>query len=147
MSSVQSALKFCRSKVMSNVDRQAQRANVPVWFEIPAAELPRAVEFYETVFGVELRPQSIGGQELAIFPNRAQTGTTGAVVKAQNHKPAAAGVVVYLNADPQLAQVLTRVAKAGGEVLLPRTALPDGMGYFAQIRDTEGNRVGLHAMA
>ena len=56
-------------------------------------------------------------------------------------------MVVYLNADPQLAQVLARVPKAGGEVLLPRTALPDGMGYFAQIRDTEGNRVGLHAMA
>jgi predicted enzyme related to lactoylglutathione lyase len=132
---------------MSNVDRQAQRANVPVWFEIPAAELPRAVEFYETVLGVELTSQHIGGQDLAIFPRRAEAGTTGAVVAAPNQKPSGNGVVVYLNADPQLAQVLARVPKAGGEVLLPRTALPDGMGYFAQIRDTEGNRVGLHAMA
>jgi predicted enzyme related to lactoylglutathione lyase len=120
---------------------------VPVWFEIPAAELPRAVEFYETVLGLELMPQSLGGQELAIFPRRADSGTTGAVVAAEGLKPSADGVVVYLNADPQLAQVLARVPKAGGEVLLPRTALPDGMGYFAQIRDTEGNRVGLHAMA
>jgi predicted enzyme related to lactoylglutathione lyase len=26
---------------------------------------------------------------------------------------------------------------------VPRTELPDGIGFFAQIRDSEGNRVGL----
>ena len=29
--------------------------------------------------------------------------------------------------------------------MVPRTALPPGMGFYAKIRDTEGNVVGLHA--
>ena len=36
---------------------------------------------------------------------------------------------------------------AGGSVLVGKTALPPGMGSFAQIVDTEGNRIGLHALA
>jgi hypothetical protein len=32
-------------------------------------------------------------------------------------------------------------------VLVPRTALPDEIGFFAQIRDSEGNRVGLFSRA
>ena len=32
-------------------------------------------------------------------------------------------------------------------MVLPLTELPDGMGVFAQIRDCEGNRVGLFSRA
>jgi predicted enzyme related to lactoylglutathione lyase len=35
----------------------------------------------------------------------------------------------------------------GGEIIVPRTALPPGMGFYPKIRDTEGNVVGLHALA
>ena len=30
---------------------------------------------------------------------------------------------------------------------IPKTQLPDGMGYFAQFIDSEGHRVGLHSMS
>jgi len=43
--------------------------------------------------------------------------------------------------------VLARVASLGGKLLTPKTALPPGMGFFAHIEDSEGNRVGLHALA
>jgi predicted enzyme related to lactoylglutathione lyase len=55
--------------------------------------------------------------------------------------------VIYLNADPTLSLVVDRVAAAGGKVLVPRVELPEGMGVFAHILDTEGNRIGLHANA
>ena len=61
--------------------------------------------------------------------------------------PAADDVVTYLNADPSLDAVLARVERAGDKVALPRTELPKDMGCFAHIVDSEGNRVGLHAMA
>ena len=60
--------------------------------------------------------------------------------------PAASGTTVYLDASPSLDAALTRATAAGGRVVLPRTELPEGMGCFAHIIDTEGNRVGLHAM-
>ena len=49
------------------------------------------------------------------------------------------------NAGESLDSVLNRVAAAGGEIATPKTALLPGMGAFAHIIDTEGNRVGLHA--
>jgi predicted enzyme related to lactoylglutathione lyase len=55
------------------------------------------------------------------------------------------GTVVYLNCNGQLEDVVGRVEKAGGALLTPRVDLPAGMGAFFHIRDSEGNRVGLHA--
>lgn len=43
-------------------------------------------------------------------------------------------------------QDLARAVAAGGQVALPRQALPPGMGFFAHITDLDGNRVGLHAL-
>jgi uncharacterized protein len=54
---------------------------------------------------------------------------------------------VYLNAAPSLDAWLARVPAAGGSIAQPKVTLPDGMGVFAHIIDSEGNRVGLHAMA
>jgi hypothetical protein len=39
--------------------------------------------------------------------------------------------------------VLDRAERSGADTLVSRTALPPGMGFFAQFRDCEGNRVGL----
>ena len=47
----------------------------------------------------------------------------------------------------RLDTVLARVAGAGGRVTTPKVQLPEGMGCFAHITDSEGNRVGLHALA
>ena len=52
------------------------------------------------------------------------------------------GSIVYLSVD-NLTPVLDRVVAHGGDTLVPRTGLPGDMGYFAQFRDSEGNRVGL----
>ncbi len=60
---------------------------------------------------------------------------------------AAGGTLVYLDASPALDAALARVVAAGGQVVLPRQALPPGMGFFAHITDLDGNRVGLHALA
>jgi uncharacterized protein len=120
-------------------------AHAVSWFEIPAANMARAVKFYETVFAVSLKREVIG-DELAIFPSDEQ-GVSGCVMHSANSKPSAEGTVVYLNAEPSIDAVLTRVEKSGGKVVVPKTALPPGMGFFAHFMDTEGNRVGVHAMA
>jgi predicted enzyme related to lactoylglutathione lyase len=53
--------------------------------------------------------------------------------------------MVYLNAEPSIDAALERVRKAGGEIVLPKTALPPGLGFFAHVLDSEGNRIGFHA--
>jgi predicted enzyme related to lactoylglutathione lyase len=54
---------------------------------------------------------------------------------------------VYLDASPSLDAALERTLAAGGRIATPKVALPPRMGFFAHIEDSEGNLVGLHAMA
>jgi uncharacterized protein len=114
------------------------------WFEIPAANLDRAARFYSDVLGVPMKVEQIGSERLSVFPH--QKPSVGGCVTAGG-EPLAAGVVLYLNASPSLDAALNRVPVAGGEIVVPRTALPPGVGFYAKIRDTEGNVVGLHALA
>lgn len=118
------------------------------WFEIPVSDLARATRFYETLTGRTLRRESFGGPDeaMAIFPAGDPQAVNGALVQGPDAVPSGAGTTVYLNAGPRIGDWLARVEAAGGRIATPRTALPPGMGYFAHIIDTEGNRVGLHAM-
>lgn len=112
-----------------------------VWFEIPSSNFERAVKFYEAVFQVTLRRENMGG-ELGVFPG-GDDSVNGAVVNQEGYVPAANGAVVYLNTGDNLQPYLDRVVASGGKVIVPKTALPPGMGHYAHFGDTEGNRVGL----
>ena len=120
---------------------------VPAWFEIPVRDLDRAQRFYETILGVGLRRESMVGSDLAIFPYGGRPNhVSGALLKNPDCEPAVQGSIVYLAVD-DLRPVLDRAEKVGGDTLVPVTELPAGMGYFAQFRDCEGNRVGLWSAA
>lgn len=117
------------------------------WFEIPAADLARAARFYGAILGADLRYEEVDGYRLAVFPYaKDEGGISGCLIHGEGYRPADTGVTIYLNAAPRLQDVLDRVAPAGGRIVLGATQLPEGMGVFAHILDTEGNRVGLHAL-
>lgn len=117
------------------------------WFEIPVRDMQRAQTFYEKLLGAPLRREEMGQETMALFPAD-EAGVGGCLVAGANvTPPAASGSLVYLNAAPSLDAVLSRVEAAGGRIATPKTQLPGDMGVFAHITDTEGNRVGLHALA
>lgn len=116
--------------------------NVPAWFEIPTEDIDRAQRFYETILTTSLRRERLGNIEFAIFPSGGQSHSTGALIHMEECEPSVQGSTIYLGlAD--IRPVLERVEAQGGDVFVPRTELHDGMGYVAQFRDSEGNRVGL----
>ena len=119
------------------------------WFEIPVADMDRALRFYASLTGRALRREAFGGPagELGVFEVDGEQDVKGALMKHPDFKPAASGTLVYLNAAPSLDAWLARVPAAGGSIAQPKVTLPDGMGVFAHIIDSEGNRVGLHALA
>lgn len=120
--------------------------NVPAWFEIPTADLDRAQAFYETVLGVSLSRKDLGGGAAAVFPHGGSPNAGGALIAQEDCEPHVQGSVVYLSVA-DLVPVLDRANRHGGDTIVPRTALPNGMGWFAQFRDCEGNRVGLWSPA
>lgn len=117
------------------------------WFEIPVRDVDRAQAFYEALLGQPLHREPMGTQTLAVLPYTAP-GTGGALIAgAHIAAPSELGTVVYLNVNPVLDDALARALAAGGTLLTPRVDLPDGLGSFVHLRDTEGNRIGLHTEA
>jgi uncharacterized protein len=112
--------------------------------EIPVTDFPRAVKFYQTILGVAIEEMKMDGNQMGVLPN--QEGTVNVVlVKGNDYKPTADGVVLYLNAGKDLQPVLDKVEQSGGQVILPKTEISPEMGYFALFIDSEGNKLGLHS--
>jgi predicted enzyme related to lactoylglutathione lyase len=115
------------------------------WFEIPAIDFERAVTFYEKVFETKLRREEMHGMELGIFPHAAP-GPSGAVCKMPQLQPGPDGTLIYLDAGSDVAPLLARVPANGGKVVLDKTLINDDIGYIGVFIDSEGNRVGVHAI-
>ncbi len=118
-------------------------SKVVAWFEIPSVDFDRAVRFYEAALDVKLNVQDIGSQPIAVFGYE-EPATGGAIVHSST-TPTGDGVLVYLNAQPNVDATLARVEKAGGKTDGPVIKLPQDIGYIAFFTDTEGNRLGLHS--
>lgn len=122
-------------------------ANAINWFEIPCTDLDRAQAFYEQLLGRPMQREEFGGAPMALFAY-ASPATGGCLVAGPQYRAAAdAGVRIYLDCEPGVEAALARATAAGGQVLEGCTALPQGMGFIATLRDPEGNTIGLHAMA
>jgi len=122
--------------------------NALSWFEIPTTQLDQAQAFYEAVLQRPMRREAMGPSQGAVFAYDMAAGGVGGALMMGPTAPALAtgGTLVYLDASPSLDAALERALAAGGQMALPRQALPPGMGFFAHITDLDGNRVGLHAL-
>lgn len=118
------------------------------WFEIPVTNMARAQAFYEALLGTPIRREAMGPNELGVFAGDEAAGVGGCLLAGPNApKPSAEGTLVYLNAGPSLDATVARLERAGGRLVTPKVTLPGDMGCFVHISDSEGNRVGLHALA
>jgi predicted enzyme related to lactoylglutathione lyase len=122
--------------------------NAISWFEIPSADLDRAQKFYETILDIQMIPMDTPALKMRMFPLESMDGVGGAVVHSQGfHVPSATdGPLIYLNANPDVQNVLDRVEAAGGKIMVPKTEISPEYGYMAVIMDTEGNRIAFHSI-
>jgi predicted enzyme related to lactoylglutathione lyase len=111
------------------------------WFEIPVSNMDRAAKFYGELVGGPLRRETF--QEIPhAFLGDPASGVGGALVKDPHNKPSADGNVVYLG-SADIEGAIARVRPLGAEVLVPKTDIGEH-GHIAVLRDSEGNRIGLH---
>jgi len=121
-------------------------ANAINWFEIPVTDYDRAKKFYENLLDISLHDMERGPLQYGFFPHDLGAhGASGSLVKAEGYNPSDQGSVVYLTASPDLNVALSKIEAAGGEILMPKTAIGEN-GFIAHFRDTEGNRVALHSV-
>jgi predicted enzyme related to lactoylglutathione lyase len=116
------------------------------WIEIPVTDFERAKSFYNRIFDYEMPQQPMGANLLGFLPFDFGKGVGGAIVLGEGYVPSSEGSLVYLNGGADLTTVLERVEPAGGRVVLGKTEIPRGLGFFAIFTDSEGNRLALHSI-
>lgn len=147
-------LMACNSKNKLNSETEEQVLSVKKYtntmnnfislFEIPATDISRAINFYQTILGVTIEKMEMPGMEMGIFPYENQM-VTGVIMKGEGFKPSADGVTIYLNGGDNLQTTLDKVEVNGGKIIIPKTAHADENGFFALFLDTEGNKLGLNS--
>lgn len=118
----------------------------PVKFiEIPAADFARAVRFYEAVLNIRLTIcDGCETEKMAFFGDFTEEPNVAISWSADFH-PSKDGVLVSLTVE-DVDAVLALVAAHGGKTVRGKTKIEaDGMGFFAQFSDSEGNTLGLYS--
>jgi len=110
------------------------------WFEIPIDDFDRAKKFYETIFDTSIRDIDFGPLKMGIFPHK-NVGC--AICLGEGYKTGDSGAVVYMNANPDLQNVLDRIENAGGKILQQKKLISPEHGFMALFIDSEGNRLAL----
>jgi uncharacterized protein len=114
-----------------------------VHFEIPADQPERAAKFYRELFGWNInRWENPGGIEywmVETVPTNAEgrparPGVNGGLMPRMYPKQPPVNYVAVEDVDAAVA----KAERLGAKVLMRRTPVP-GMGWFAQLSDTEGN--------
>jgi uncharacterized protein len=113
-------------------------------FEIPANDITRAINFYNSILGLNIEKMEIPGMEMGIFPYEDQM-VNGIIIKGDGYKPSADGVTIYLDGGDNLQNILSKVEENKGKIMIPKTQHADGNGFFAIFLDSEGNKIGLNS--
>src|SRR3954465_3097118 len=123
---------------MSDNNQQNNRA---VWFDIPVADLDRAVNFYRAVLGIRVDKQTIGDFSLGVFEHE---GGNGGCLVLNQKEIAAGGVLVYLNVNGRICDAVSKVVPSGGSIIQDTQSIGPH-GFRAVVLDSEGNRIALHS--
>jgi uncharacterized protein len=117
--------------------------NSVVHFEIPAKDIQRSKQFYQSVFGWQM---------LDFDDKNTMVSTTESDENGMPQKPGAINGSIYLPDQPKTPTIvidvpdihahIEKVKKNGGKIIDDVATIP-GMGMYARFHDTEGNLVGL----
>lgn len=122
----------------------SEKMNPVGWFEIPVVDLERAKNFYDAVFGFDLKFHDMGPMRMAWFTMiEGVPGAPGALIKMEGYTPSEDGIRIYFTA-PDIEETLAKASANGGHILQPKTSIGE-YGFIARFKDTEGNHIAIHS--
>lgn len=125
---------------MSEFNSKHNRA---VWFDIPVANLDRAVEFYAGVLGIQVHKERYGEVSFAVLEHH--EGNGGCLIPEESAIRSDGGILIYLNVEGRIRDAVAQVERLGGNVVHPIHAIGPH-GFKSVVLDSEGNRIALHSM-
>jgi len=125
-------------------------ADTLCWTDTPVTNLDRAVKFYSTVLGKEVKKLSEGGMEYGLLPHEEQNASGCLCIRSDSggvdNTPSANGPLIYLSVEGRLDEAVEAARANGGKVLRARQQIGEH-GFRAVVIDSEGNRIALHSSA
>jgi len=109
-----------------------------IHFELPADDFQRAAKFYEDVFGWKIEKWEGPIEYYLINTGEDEPGIDGALTPRESPD---IGVVTTVGVE-DIDATVAKVTAAGGTLLRPKMAIP-GVGWGANLKDSEGNIIGL----
>jgi hypothetical protein len=109
--------------------------------EIPAPDLQKAIDFYSKVFGWET--EVMPDKTYAVF-RIGKSGTGGGFDTFAKPAPEGTGPGIVIDVD-DINSKLEEIEKAGGKVILKKTEIQGGFGFYAKFRDLNGNYLQIHS--
>lgn len=106
------------------------------YVQIPAIDVDRSAEFYEALFGWNIRRRGDG--ELAFDDTVGEVSGTWVTNRPPSSEP---GLLLYIMVE-SVERTLENIVDAGGEVVTPLTGQGEGEA-FATFRDPAENVVGV----
>jgi predicted enzyme related to lactoylglutathione lyase len=102
--------------------------------------------FYSAVFETSLTREEIDGYQMAMFPvDDEGFGASGALVQGDVYIPSIEGCFLYFGVE-SIDETIARALANGGSEMYAKKSNGE-LGWVAEIKDTEGNRIALHQPA
>ena len=114
-----------------------------VWYDIPALDLDRAIQFYSAVLDAPVKKELVGDVPIGWLPTE-DGQVMGCVCVVPGFKPSADGVMIYLGVNGRLPAAVSAVRTNGGTVLSDIHSIGQH-GFRAEVLDSEGNCIALHS--
>ncbi|KAF3940885.1 hypothetical protein ABW19_dt0210433 [Dactylella cylindrospora] len=119
------------------------------WVEVPVKDMARALKFYNEAFGWTASTEMDVGDWYIILSNPYKN-LNGALRKVRGEEEHVVGtdknhgVKAFIGLE-NINESLELIKKAGGEVIIPGTAIPSDGGFYAEFYDSERNVMGIWA--
>ncbi len=120
------------------------------YFEVPADDLERAKKFYKEVLGWDIKKSEMmedappDYQSVMTGKSVKNTLNGGGMYKRTKDMPPGTAIVAYA-VVPDIDKALATAQSLGGKVTMPKMHIKN-VGDVAQVKDTEGNTIGIWQM-
>ena len=99
---------------MTDLNTQHNRV---VWFDVPVADLDRAIKFYGAVLAINVSKESFDGVSFAVLEHG--PGNGGCLVPGAGEVSSTQGILVYFNVDRRIRDAVAKTESNGGRVVQP----------------------------
>ncbi|MEW6722046.1 MAG: VOC family protein [Candidatus Micrarchaeota archaeon] len=119
------------------------------YFEVPVEDLERAKKFYQEVLGWKIEKSKMPESppdycDISTGKSKKNTLNSGGMYKRTKEMPPNLMIVSYAQVD-SIDKALAAAQKLGGTITMPKMAIKQ-VGFVAQVKDTEGNVIGIWEM-